>query len=300
MIQRTTFSKNWKITLFFFVYLRDFMQQTMESTKHVLNLIFPIIKEVDPILHEFILKSEVGSYFALSWLITWYGHVVKDMKRTCRIYDFFLATHPSMPIYLAAEIVMYRREAILDTDCDMPSVHHVLTSLAKENNLPDEELIQNAVRVFIELPPSELLDQPDYENELKFYKSLIMAKSLEKNQIIEDIEKEIKTTGTMNHSYSENNLMSNTSNSDGSPNKSDTTSTSLRKRTKSKSKSEYIIDRRNQSIEKSQNRQLPYVSQTQQDILMSRSKLKWRKRLAYVVMSGLAGAVISFWVQQLL
>lgn len=152
-------------------YLRDFMMETMDRTALVLEFIFPLIKEMDPELYIFLKESEVGSYFALSWLLTWYGHVIKDLKRTCRIYDFFMAGHPTMPMYLAAEIILHRREEILSTDCDMPSVHHLLTSLANVQ-LPDDELIQNAVLVFIEKPPSGLVDEND---ELRFYKDLFMA-----------------------------------------------------------------------------------------------------------------------------
>jgi len=156
-------------------YLKDFMQQTMDSTRLVLEIIFPLIKELDPELHCFLVDSEVGSYFALSWLLTWYGHVIKDLKRTCRVYDFFLASHPAMPIYLAAEIILHRREEILSTECDMPSVHHLLTSLASVH-LPDDELIENAVLVFIEKPPSNITLEHE---ELKFYKELFMAKQQE-------------------------------------------------------------------------------------------------------------------------
>lgn len=158
-------------------YLRDFMQQTMDSTRLVLDLIFPLINEMDPELHHFLKESEVGSYFALSWLLTWYGHVIKDLKRTCRIYDFFIASHPAMPMYLAAEIILHRREEILSTECDMPSVHHLLTSLATVQ-LPDDELIENAVLVFIEKPPSNIALEND---ELRFYKDLFMAKQEEQS-----------------------------------------------------------------------------------------------------------------------
>ena len=49
-------------------------------------------------------RAEVGTIFCLSWLITWYGHVLDDAKHTVRLYDFFLASHPLMPIYLAAAV----------------------------------------------------------------------------------------------------------------------------------------------------------------------------------------------------
>lgn len=49
-------------------------------------------------------RSEVGTMFCLSWLITWYGHVLSDFKHIVRLYDFFMACHPLMPIYLAADV----------------------------------------------------------------------------------------------------------------------------------------------------------------------------------------------------
>lgn len=49
-------------------------------------------------------RAEVGTIFALSWLITWFGHVLSESKHTLRLYDFFLSSHPLMPIYLAAAV----------------------------------------------------------------------------------------------------------------------------------------------------------------------------------------------------
>ena len=58
--------------------------------------------EEDPELHEFLIESDVGTIFALSWLITWYGHVISEHKYIVRLFDFFVATHPLMPLYIAA------------------------------------------------------------------------------------------------------------------------------------------------------------------------------------------------------
>ena len=49
-------------------------------------------------------RSEVGQLFALSWLITWFGHVLRNFDTIVRLYDFFLATHPLMPVYLSAAV----------------------------------------------------------------------------------------------------------------------------------------------------------------------------------------------------
>jgi hypothetical protein len=54
--------------------------------------------------YSFSFRSDVGHMFALSWLITWFAHVVNDPDAIFRIFDFFLGTHPLMPIYLGAAV----------------------------------------------------------------------------------------------------------------------------------------------------------------------------------------------------
>lgn len=89
-------------------HLRDFMDPTMDNTKHILNYLMPIIDRVNPEVHDFMQQSEVGTVFALSWLITWFGHVLSDFRHVVRLYDFFLACHPLMPIYFAAVVSIAR------------------------------------------------------------------------------------------------------------------------------------------------------------------------------------------------
>ncbi|XP_031228112.1 TBC1 domain family member 20 isoform X2 [Mastomys coucha] len=110
-------------------HLRDFMDPTMDNTKHILNYLMPIIDQVNPELHDFMQSAEVGTIFALSWLITWFGHVLMDFRHVVRLYDFFLACHPLMPIYFAAVI---------------------------PQDLPYETLISRAGDLFVQFPPSEL------------------------------------------------------------------------------------------------------------------------------------------------
>ncbi|KAF6722817.1 TBC1 domain family member 20 [Oryzias melastigma] len=138
-------------------HLRDFMDLTMDSTKHILNYLMPILEQVDGDLHDFMVRAEVGNIFALSWLITWYGHVLSEFKHTLRLYDFFLASHPLMPIYLAAAIVLHRKQEVLQTECDMAMVHHLLSHLPED--LPFELLIGRAVDLFERFPPSLLAQQ---------------------------------------------------------------------------------------------------------------------------------------------
>ncbi|NWS35562.1 TBC20 protein, partial [Polioptila caerulea] len=135
-------------------HLRDFMDPTMDNTKHILNYLMPIIDQVNPEVHDFMQSAEVGTIFALSWLITWFGHVLSDFRHVVRLYDFFLACHPLMPIYFAAVIVLHRKQEVLDCDCDMASVHHLLSQIPQD--LPYESLISKAGDIFVQFPPSEL------------------------------------------------------------------------------------------------------------------------------------------------
>ncbi|XP_058030620.1 TBC1 domain family member 20 [Ahaetulla prasina] len=138
-------------------HLRDFMDPTMENTKHILNYLMPIIDQVNPDLHDFMQRAEVGTIFALSWLITWFGHVLSDFKHVVRLYDFFLACHPLMPIYFAAVIVLHRAPEVLACDCDMASVHHLLSQIPQD--LPYEMLISRAGDLFVQFPPSKLAQE---------------------------------------------------------------------------------------------------------------------------------------------
>lgn len=135
-------------------HLRDFMDPTMDRTRHVLSYLMPLVQCESAGLHDFLLRSEVGCIFALSWLITWYGHVLSDFQQVLRLYDFFLASHPLMPVYCAAQMVLMREEEILQCDCDMPSIHQLLSNIPP--HFPYETLISRTHAFFQKHPPCEV------------------------------------------------------------------------------------------------------------------------------------------------
>ena len=49
-------------------------------------------------------RSECEYYFSLSWILTWYSHVVYDREDLLMLTDLFLASHPLMSIYVAAVV----------------------------------------------------------------------------------------------------------------------------------------------------------------------------------------------------
>lgn len=138
-------------------HLRDFMDKTMARTNHMLNYLYPIIGRASPQLRQHMEKAELGTIFCLPWLITWYGHVLGDVKHVVRLYDFFLACHPLMPIYLAAALVLYREKSVLECDCDMAMIHCLLSKIPPD--LPVEHLISNAGDLYVQYPPDELAQE---------------------------------------------------------------------------------------------------------------------------------------------
>nr|XP_026693327.1 TBC1 domain family member 20-like [Ciona intestinalis] len=137
-------------------HLRDFMDPTMSSTTHILNYLIPILDKSDSELVKYITKSEVGTTFAISWLITWYSYVLHTQDEIERLYDFFLSCHPLMPIYFAAQIVLQSSEDIMAGECEMSRVYQILTQSARKPNPPLEELIRKSSDAFILFPPSHL------------------------------------------------------------------------------------------------------------------------------------------------
>jgi len=152
-------------------HLRDFMDSTMERTTHILNYLLPLVGRVRPELRDHVEAAGVGTIFALSWLITWFGHVLDELKHIVRLYDFFLACHPLMPLYLAAAIVVHRERDILDTECDFAMLHCTLSKCP--DDLPWETLISNAGDYFIQFPPSDLA----VEAEWQYQKGLLLKES---------------------------------------------------------------------------------------------------------------------------
>ncbi|CAF0712881.1 unnamed protein product [Brachionus calyciflorus] len=139
-------------------HLTCYMESTMESTMKLLFNIMPLIDKLDPQVAEHIQRAELGVIFGLSWLITWYSHVMENLKIILRLYDFFIATDPLMPIYLGAIIVADKADVILEIDCDMASLHTVISKFPSKLNSSEqiENYIKSALKLFETYPPSSL------------------------------------------------------------------------------------------------------------------------------------------------
>ncbi|KAH8263583.1 hypothetical protein KR044_010858, partial [Drosophila immigrans] len=122
------------------------MQETMEATQRRLMFIWPVVDFEQPELFQFLQRSTVGTLFALPWYLTWFGHSLNSYKAVVRLYDYFLASPMYTPIFVTAAILLYRSQAILSEDCDMASVHCVLSKLP--DDLPFEDLLRTSSKLY--------------------------------------------------------------------------------------------------------------------------------------------------------
>ncbi|XP_037052434.1 TBC1 domain family member 20 [Bradysia coprophila] len=132
-------------------HLVECMQETMEPTQKRLMSLYPLLRREKPDLCDYLERSTVGTLFALPWYLTWFGHSLNSYRAVVRLYDYFLASPILLPLYVTAAIVLYREDDIFKEDCDMASMHCVLSKLP--DDLPFEYLLRYAEELYKKYPP---------------------------------------------------------------------------------------------------------------------------------------------------
>ena len=145
-------------------HLKYFMEETMNTTSNLLEIIYLILKDEDLHLYNYLIMSEVGTIFSLSWVITWFSHVLNDFNDIARLFDFFISSHFLMPIYLTVSILLYKKKQIHNIDCDMANMHQYLTGLPQNETLPFDKLVMDTLHLSTKYPPEDTLQR---QNEIK-------------------------------------------------------------------------------------------------------------------------------------
>ncbi|KAH0496546.1 hypothetical protein TgHK011_003899 [Trichoderma gracile] len=131
--------------------IRDFMLPSLSATTAQLRLIPDILARADPELRRHL--SSIEPFYALAGTLTMYAHNIERYRDIARLFDVILAREPTFSIYLFAQIVIDRREEILEIDePDMLQV--ILGRVPPELDL--DGLIKRAVNLFTDHPPETL------------------------------------------------------------------------------------------------------------------------------------------------
>lgn len=167
-------------------HLRDPMKTDFSSLIATLHIvIFPLIQFFDVPIHNQLRESKVEPYFALSWVLTWFSHDVRDTEVAARLFDAFLSAHPLFPFYMSVAMILHpvNRHELLKTECEFSILHQTLSALPKKScsvgwkfeggyvsddgedtedqrskqTVPIQELIDMAISYMRKVPPRHLI-----------------------------------------------------------------------------------------------------------------------------------------------
>ena len=141
-------------------HLRLFMEESMASTQLMLEIIPILVENEDKQLAKRLAKVEVGTIFSLSWILTWFSHILVNNRNVERLFDIFIASDYRLPIYLTACILLHHRDLILAKEQDLAVIFQCLAGLLdQEDQFPFEALLRQALELMVKYPPETLLDE---------------------------------------------------------------------------------------------------------------------------------------------
>jgi len=151
------------------LFLKEAMGEDLSIANDALSLLVHLIERDDRVLAQTLCKDGVGPQFALSWLLTWFSHDVRNAHQAFRLFDSFLSSHPLLPLYTAAAIIKFRSDVILDPAHDYAEVHMLMQKLP--DDLPLDVIIAQASRSFTKYPPSRAVAALALQQEMRLSRS---------------------------------------------------------------------------------------------------------------------------------
>lgn len=137
-------------------HFRDAMGSTFENIQAGIRLVFmPLLEKVDKTLYDYIIRGGVNDpcKFALPWVLCWFTNDITNYDIVSRLFDVFIASHPSFPVYLSVAMLTHyaNKRLIMMCPCDESRLVSVISSLpsttADDGNALNtfEEIIDLAV-----------------------------------------------------------------------------------------------------------------------------------------------------------
>lgn len=137
-------------------FMCDYMGEDFKVVTGVLPLILQIVKIVDGKLYAHLSKALNEPYFALSWLITWFSHDLKDLDVAARTFDALITSHPLFGLYMCTAVVLSCKTELLAIECEMSQVHNFLVNVFERKVLCFDRIVSKADKLMEKLPPSKL------------------------------------------------------------------------------------------------------------------------------------------------
>ena len=137
----------------------------LDSTGRVLESIWYLLQRRDPLLEQTLQGAGIPAAFTLPWVLTWFAHAVPSLDTMEQLFTVFLGSHPSLPLYLAAEVILHYRQPLLEAgEADMNALLSECHSILREpTELPWMSLLARALALQRAVPPHRLAPGGDAE-----------------------------------------------------------------------------------------------------------------------------------------
>eukprot|EP01084_Bolivina_argentea_P269293 457641_1 len=143
-------------------HMRDLVRENMNVYQFILKLLFPLLSLVDIELYNIL--SPLSSIFALSWLLTWFAHNIGTFNDISRLYDFFLSTHPLMPLYFSVSLLIQCKSQLYKINkienggpLDQGRLHQFFQDFHWNINI--DKIINKSDHIFSRYPPHDFYRQ---------------------------------------------------------------------------------------------------------------------------------------------
>lgn len=131
--------------------IRDFMLHNLGPTTSQLHLIPDMIRKADPGLWRRL--ADIEPFYALAGTLTLYAHDILSLHKIARLFDVFLATEPVFILYVYTQIIINKRDDILEID-DMDMLRLFLSKIPTSMDL--DALVTDAMGLYNLHPPETL------------------------------------------------------------------------------------------------------------------------------------------------
>ncbi|MES1916696.1 MAG: hypothetical protein MHM6MM_008493, partial [Cercozoa sp. M6MM] len=125
------------------------------------QLLKHLLRECDGELGSFLETAGVFQgppIFVLALHLTWLAHRLSSLKHALRVFDFLLASHPLMALYVVCSTLRHNRSRLLSRPCELHEVHTLLQrDIDTSSDFSLSELLSQSEALYRKVPPTKLL-----------------------------------------------------------------------------------------------------------------------------------------------
>ncbi|KAK9239659.1 hypothetical protein V1525DRAFT_424385 [Lipomyces kononenkoae] len=137
--------------------LRDFMMPTLQPALDHLNLIPPLLEQIDRPLSRHLRYTK--PFYALAAVLTLFAHDIQSYSEIMLLFDFFFGCESaSIPVYLYTAIMVHRRdEALAIPSRESEMIHAIISRMPQPLPISITDAISMSLALYSQYPLSSLL-----------------------------------------------------------------------------------------------------------------------------------------------